>query len=59
MMTDRTVDALNDLDDKRIRNIKPLIPPQILMEDYPLSIKAAGTVERGICFILCGREERC
>jgi 3-deoxy-7-phosphoheptulonate synthase len=46
-----TVDALNDLDDRRIRNIKPLIPPQILMEDYPLSAKAATTVERGI-FVL-------
>ena len=45
--TDRTIDALNDLDDKRIRNIKPLIPPQILMEDYPLSLKAAATVEKG------------
>jgi 3-deoxy-7-phosphoheptulonate synthase len=36
-------DALNELDDKRIKNIRPLIPPQILMEDYPLSAKAAQT----------------
>ena len=42
------VDALNDLDDQRIRNIKPLIPPQILMEDYPLSNDAAVTVKNGI-----------
>jgi 3-deoxy-7-phosphoheptulonate synthase len=59
MTADRiTVDALNDLDDRRIRNIKPLIPPQILMEDYPLSAKAATTVERGIFFAhVVGRSE--
>ncbi|KAJ3040256.1 hypothetical protein HDV00_011234 [Rhizophlyctis rosea] len=36
-------DALNDLDDKRIAQISPLIPPQILVEDYPLSVEAART----------------
>ncbi|CAG8662332.1 5121_t:CDS:2, partial [Racocetra fulgida] len=35
---------LNELDDKRIKQIKPLIPPQILMEDLPLTLKAAQTV---------------
>ncbi|KWU46211.1 putative 3-deoxy-D-arabino-heptulosonate-7-phosphate synthase [Rhodotorula sp. JG-1b] len=39
--------ALNDLDDRRIKNIRPLIPPQILMEDYPLGLRAAATVLEG------------
>ncbi|KAI9021086.1 3-deoxy-7-phosphoheptulonate synthase [Hyaloraphidium curvatum] len=42
----RHSDALNELDDKRITEIKPLIPPQILMEDLPLTTRAAQTVER-------------
>ena len=37
-------DALNELDDKRIKNIRPLIPPQILMEDLPMSANSAQTV---------------
>lgn len=28
-------------------DIRPLIPPQILMEDYPLTMKAAATVLEG------------
>lgn len=39
--------ALNELDDKRIKGIKPLIPPQILMEDIPLTLKAAQTIIEG------------
>lgn len=39
--------ALNELDDKRIKGIKPLIPPQILMEDIPLTLKAASTIIEG------------
>lgn len=39
--------ALNELDDKRIKGIKPLIPPQILMEDIPLTLKAAQTIIQG------------
>jgi 3-deoxy-7-phosphoheptulonate synthase len=39
--------ALNDLDDKRIKEIRPLIPPQILVEDIPLSLKAAQTIIEG------------
>ncbi|ORZ05826.1 3-deoxy-7-phosphoheptulonate synthase [Absidia repens] len=39
--------ALNELDDKRIKCIKPLIPPQILMEDIPLTLKAAQTIVAG------------
>ncbi|KAI8921605.1 hypothetical protein BC831DRAFT_405088 [Entophlyctis helioformis] len=37
-------DALNDLDDKRIIAIRPLIPPAILMEELPLTPAAAATV---------------
>jgi 3-deoxy-7-phosphoheptulonate synthase len=40
-------DALNELDDRRIKSIRPLIPPQILVEDYPLSMQAANTVVSG------------
>ncbi|RHZ68895.1 hypothetical protein Glove_292g63 [Diversispora epigaea] len=39
--------ALNELDDKRIKQIKPLIPPQILMEDLPLTEQASQTVKNG------------
>ncbi|ORX59815.1 3-deoxy-7-phosphoheptulonate synthase, partial [Hesseltinella vesiculosa] len=39
--------ALNELDDKRIKCIKPLIPPQILMEDIPLTLQAAQTIVEG------------
>ena len=49
MSYNRTVitEALNELDDKRIKGIKPLIPPQILMEDIPLTLKAAQTIIEG------------
>lgn len=43
----RTYDTLNELDDCRILDIKPLIPPQLLMEDYPLSAAALETVRKG------------
>ncbi|CAD6884804.1 unnamed protein product [Tilletia controversa] len=43
----RFTDALSELDDKRISKIKPLIPPQILVEEYPLTIGAAQTVLGG------------
>ncbi|MBW0495996.1 hypothetical protein O181_035711 [Austropuccinia psidii MF-1] len=39
--------ALNVLDDCRIKNVRPLIPPQILMEDYPLSAQAIKTISKG------------
>ncbi|KAI9227876.1 MAG: hypothetical protein DHS80DRAFT_31317 [Piptocephalis tieghemiana] len=39
--------ALNEADDKRISSIRPLIPPQILMEDLPLTGLAAVTVLEG------------
>ncbi|KAI9355195.1 3-deoxy-7-phosphoheptulonate synthase [Pilaira anomala] len=49
MSYSRTVitEALNELDDKRIKSIKPLIPPQILMEDIPLTLRAAETIIEG------------
>lgn len=40
-------DSLNALDDRHIKSIKPLVPPQILMEEYPLSMEAAQVVEQG------------
>ncbi|TPX69938.1 hypothetical protein SpCBS45565_g02101 [Spizellomyces sp. 'palustris'] len=40
----RKGDALNELDDRRIADIKPLIPPQLLVEDFPMSDAAATTV---------------
>ncbi|KAJ3014743.1 hypothetical protein HKX48_004981 [Thoreauomyces humboldtii] len=39
--------ALNELDDRRIAEVKPLIPPQLLMEDFPLTDIAIKTVARG------------
>ncbi|KAI9489810.1 3-deoxy-7-phosphoheptulonate synthase [Zychaea mexicana] len=40
-------EALNELDNKRIKCVKPLIPPQILMEDIPLTLRAAQTILEG------------
>ncbi|CAG8436266.1 8037_t:CDS:10 [Ambispora gerdemannii] len=54
-------DALNELDDKRIKQIKPLIPPQILMEDLPLTMAAAQSVisgRTGAEAIIKGQEDR-
>ncbi|RKP10408.1 3-deoxy-7-phosphoheptulonate synthase [Thamnocephalis sphaerospora] len=39
--------GLNELDDRRIRQIRPLIPPQILIEDLPVSGAAAATIKKG------------
>ncbi|GAN11791.1 phospho-2-dehydro-3-deoxyheptonate aldolase [Mucor ambiguus] len=53
--------ALNELDDKRIAHIKPLIPPQILMEDIPLTLKAAETIldgRQGAENIIHGKDDR-
>ncbi|KAI8587426.1 3-deoxy-7-phosphoheptulonate synthase [Geranomyces variabilis] len=43
----RSARALNELDDRRIADVKPLIPPQLLMEDYPVTEAAIKTVARG------------
>ncbi|EJF63381.1 3-deoxy-7-phosphoheptulonate synthase [Dichomitus squalens LYAD-421 SS1] len=40
-------DALAQLDDRRVKNIRPLIPPAILQEDLPLTLGAAETVLDG------------
>ena len=53
--------GLNELDDKRIRAIRPLLPPQILMEDFPLSLAAAVTVLNGrqaAEAIIAGQDDR-
>ena len=38
---------INPTDDVRIRGLKPLLPPAILMEEIPLEEKDVSTVERG------------
>ncbi|KZT19469.1 phospho-2-dehydro-3-deoxyheptonate aldolase [Neolentinus lepideus HHB14362 ss-1] len=40
-------DALQGLENKRVKLIRPLIPPQILQEDLPLTLSAAQTVLEG------------
>lgn len=35
------------LDDRRVKAVRPLIPPQILMEEMPLSLRGAQTVLDG------------
>ncbi|KAI0699130.1 3-deoxy-7-phosphoheptulonate synthase [Cytidiella melzeri] len=37
-------DALSRLEDRRVKATRPLIPPQILQEDLPLTLSAAQTV---------------
>ncbi|KNE92391.1 3-deoxy-7-phosphoheptulonate synthase [Puccinia striiformis f. sp. tritici PST-78] len=39
--------VVNVLDDLRVKNVRPLIPPQILMEDYPVSHAAINTITAG------------
>ena len=39
-----THSPLSALDDTRIKRIRPIIPPQILIEDYPVTIEAAETI---------------
>ncbi|KZT12001.1 3-deoxy-7-phosphoheptulonate synthase [Laetiporus sulphureus 93-53] len=40
-------EALDQLEDRRVKNIRPLIPPQILQEDLPLTLHAVQTVLEG------------
>lgn len=40
-------DAVSVLHNRRVKEIKPLIPPQILLEDIPLTMRAAETVLDG------------
>jgi len=37
-------DSINEVDNRRIDKIRPLIPPQILMEDIPLTEKSSATI---------------
>ncbi|EMD39978.1 hypothetical protein CERSUDRAFT_81295 [Gelatoporia subvermispora B] len=46
-MTITMKEAIAKLDDRRVKAIRPLIPPQILQEDLPLSLSAAETVLEG------------
>ena len=52
---------LHAQDDTRILNTRPLLPPAILIEEIPLSVKAQATVETGrneISQILEGKDDR-
>jgi len=40
-------EALTKLEDRRVKATRPLIPPQILQEDLPLTLRAAQTVLEG------------
>ncbi|KAH8104510.1 3-deoxy-7-phosphoheptulonate synthase [Cristinia sonorae] len=40
-------EALSRLEDRRVKATRPLIPPQILQEDLPLTLAAAQTVIEG------------
>ena len=40
-------DKINELDDRHVKNVKPLVPPQIIMEELPLTIEALETVAKG------------
>ncbi|KAK4056020.1 hypothetical protein OIO90_003015 [Microbotryomycetes sp. JL221] len=53
--------ATSELDDKRIKSVRPLIPPQLLIEEYPLNLRAAATVldgRKGCEEIVQGRDDR-
>lgn len=36
--------AVAELDDKRVKAVRPLVPPQILSEELPLDLRGAQTV---------------
>jgi 3-deoxy-7-phosphoheptulonate synthase len=51
----------NPTDDVRIRHLRPLLPPAILMEEVPASAQACATVAEaraGIARIIHGRDDR-
>lgn len=57
----KSENGLNELDDCRIKEIKPLVPPQILMEDLPVSARAKQTIingRRAIEDVIQGRDDR-
>lgn len=39
-------DKINELDDRHIKNVKPLVPPQIIMEELPLTIEALERTQK-------------
>ncbi|KAJ6584933.1 hypothetical protein B0H19DRAFT_1206590 [Mycena capillaripes] len=54
-------DALSRLENSRVKSTRPLIPPQILQEDLPLTLLAAQTVLQGrmeVENILKGEDDR-
>lgn len=54
-------DAYARLENRRVKSIRPLIPPQILQEDLPLTLLAAQTVldgRMGVENILRGDDDR-
>ena len=59
--TKKTSDALNELDDRRISNVRPLIPPHILMEELPVSTQLLQDIfqwRNSIQDILQGKDDR-
>lgn len=60
-MTMSFKDALSRLENSRVKSTRPLIPPQILQEDLPLTLLAAHTVLHGrleVESILKGDDDR-
>ncbi|GHJ86163.1 hypothetical protein NliqN6_2565 [Naganishia liquefaciens] len=54
-------EAMNLLDDRRVKCVRPLIPPQILQEELPLSLKGAATVLEGrrqVEDVIAGNDDR-
>jgi 3-deoxy-7-phosphoheptulonate synthase len=53
--------GINILDDQRVKCYRPLLPPQILMEEFPLTLRALNTVvegRRGAEAILNGESDK-
>ncbi|PVV00858.1 hypothetical protein BB560_004743 [Smittium megazygosporum] len=56
-----SVAELRDIDDTNIAGYRPLIPPQIVMEDYPVTEKVAQVILKGrhdSIEIIQGRDDR-
>lgn len=49
-------EAVRELDDRRVKTVRPLIPPQILAEELPLDLRGAQTVLVSLCFRLAAVE---
>jgi 3-deoxy-7-phosphoheptulonate synthase len=60
-MSKLTDDVLSSTDDVRIKGLRPLLPPAILMEEIPASAEVCRVVERGrreVAAILRGDDDR-